>query len=236
MIRVGTAGWSIPGIVAGAFPAAGSVLERYARIFPAVEINSSFYRPHRPATYERWAASTPDAFRFAVKIPKTITHEARMAGAAEPLVKFLGEARALGGKLGPLLIQLPPSLRFDPVVAGDFLDLLRAQAQEAAVVEARHASWFTPEAEALLVRHRVGRVGADPALNPIAAAPAGWRGLSYRRLHGSPRMYASPYSEAYLTGLAEALRNDPAEEVWCMFDNTMLGAAAANGLELLSRL
>ena len=72
--RIGCAGWSIPKAHAGAFPAVGTALERYAQVFDCVEINSSFYRSHRPSTYERWAASVPDHFRFSVKMPKQITH------------------------------------------------------------------------------------------------------------------------------------------------------------------
>ena len=92
----------------------------------AVEINSSFYRPHQPQTYERWAASTPAGFRFAVKCPKQITHEARLEGAEDALARFVGEAGALGGKWAVLLVQLPPSLRFDTRVAGRFFEQVRA--------------------------------------------------------------------------------------------------------------
>src|SRR5690349_23923685 len=116
-VRVGTAGWSIPARFADAFPGTGSHLERYARRFDAAEINSSFYRPHRPETYARWAASVPDGFRFAVKVPREVTHRRRLAGAADVLDRFLGEAGALGEKLGPLLVQLPPSLAFDAATA-----------------------------------------------------------------------------------------------------------------------
>ena len=76
-IRVGCAGWSIPREHADRFPEEGSHLARYAGRFPAVEINSSFYKPHRPATYARWAASVPADFRFSVKVPKLATHERR---------------------------------------------------------------------------------------------------------------------------------------------------------------
>src|SRR4051794_26120937 len=100
-IRVGTAAWTIPAAHRAGFPEGASQLARYAGRFPAVEINSCFYRPHRPATYERWAASVPDAFRFAVKMPREITHERRLADAAGPLERFLAEAGALGDKLGP---------------------------------------------------------------------------------------------------------------------------------------
>ncbi len=109
---IGTAGWSIPAQHAGAFPGEGSHHERYSRRFSAVEINTSFYRPHRPGTYQRWAATVPADFRFAVKMPKEITHTRRLLQVTEPLTRFLGEAGALGEKLGPILVQLPPSLAF----------------------------------------------------------------------------------------------------------------------------
>ena len=100
-IRVGCAGWSIPKEHAGRFPEDGSHLARYAERFPAVEINSSFYRPHRPSTYARWAAETPEGFAFAVKVPKEITHTRRLVDADEPLDRFLDETAALGDKRGP---------------------------------------------------------------------------------------------------------------------------------------
>lgn len=236
MIRIGTAGWSIPRAVAPAFPEQGSTLERYAAVFPAVEINSSFYRPHRPSTYARWAASTPPDFRFSLKLPRTITHKARLADAAEPLARFLDQARALGGKLGVLVIQLPPSLAFDAARAEAFLTALRKAAAEKAALEPRHIGWFSDAADDLLKAFEVARIGADPALVPQAREPGGWRGLTYLRLHGSPQMYASPYSGADLASLAAELRCDGADEAWRLFDNTMTGAAAKNGLDLLGRL
>ena len=113
VIRVGCAGWGVPKEHAERFPEAGSHLERYARRFPAVEINSSFYCPHRPATYARWAASVPPGFRFAVKVPREITHLRRLADPEEPLHRFLAECGALEEALGPLLVQIPPG-RADP--------------------------------------------------------------------------------------------------------------------------
>jgi uncharacterized protein YecE (DUF72 family) len=236
MIRVGTAGWTIPKTSAAAFPAEGSTLERYAAVFDAVEINSSFYRPHRPSTYARWAAATPDHFRFSLKLPRTITHEARLVDIAAPLTRFLDEARMLGPKLGVLVIQSPPSLAFDARVAAAFLAVLRDEVDEAAAFEPRHASWFSDEANTLLETYRVARIGADPARVARGSEPGGWRGLTYLRLHGSPRMYASTYDQGYIDTLAAKLKSDPAADAWCMFDNTMLGAAAANGLDLRRRL
>jgi uncharacterized protein YecE (DUF72 family) len=233
---VGCAGWSLPRASQPRFPAEGTHLERYAARFPAVEINSSFYRPHRPATYARWAAGVPDGFRFSVKVPRAVTHERRLVGAEALLDGFLAEAGALGPALGCLLVQLPPSLAFDPAAAGAFLAALRARHEGPVALEPRHASWFADAADALLVEHRVGRVAADPARVPAAAVPGGWGGTVYHRLHGSPRIYYSAYEPPTIDALAAALRAPAAAAPWCIFDNTALGAATENALELLARL
>lgn len=237
-IAVGTAGWSVPGTQAAHFPGAGSHLERYARRFPIVEINTSFYRPHRVATYARWAAAVPEGFRFAVKVPRTITHDRRLADGAEPLARFLAEVAGLGSKLGPLLLQLPPSLAFDRVTAGAFLaDLRRAVAGDI-VCEPRHRSWFAAEVERRLNDLAIARVAADPAPVRGAGEPGGWRGLSYYRLHGSPRMYYSAYAPAFLDRCAERLRADAAQRrtAWCIFDNTAAFAATGDALDTLARV
>lgn len=233
---VGCAGWGLPRGAQPRFPAAGTHLARYAARLPAAEVNSSFYRPHRPATYARWAASVPAGFRFSVKLPRAVTHERRLAGTEPLLDAFLEGVAALGPALGCLLVQLPPSLAFDAAAADTFLAALRARHGGPVAVEPRHASWFVPSVEALLAAHRVGRVAADPARVPAAAEPGGWPGTVYYRLHGSPRVYYSAYDDARLDALAERLRRPAGAPPWCVFDNTASGAATANALDLLDRL
>lgn len=236
-IRIGTAGWSIPRASAFRFDTTGTHLERYARVLRAVEINSSFYRPHAATTYARWRDSTPPDFRFAVKMPKTITHELRLENAREPLAAFLAQTDGLGRKRGPILVQLPPSLQFDAAVASAFLDLVRAVYDGPLVCEPRHATWFADPAEALLDRYRIARVAADPPPVPAAAVPAGWKRFVYFRLHGSPRMYWSRYDENVIASLTETLHGiQTTEDVWCVFDNTATGAATENAWELHERL
>ncbi|UVF21624.1 DUF72 domain-containing protein [Microvirga terrae] len=232
-VRIGTASWSIPKVHAVLFPAKGSHLERYGAVFNAVEINSSFYRPHRRATYERWAASVPEDFRFAVKVPKAITHERRLRGVGDLLDRFLSEADGLGPKLGPLLVQMPPSLRFQPDITDHFLRDLRSRTEGGVVCEPRHGSWFTREVESLLVELRIARVAADPAPVVGADEPGGWRGLSYYRLHGSPRIYYSAYNAEYREALAKVLTSDAAAgaQTWCIFDNTAAGAATDDAVK-----
>ena len=234
---VGCAGWTLPRDVQAGFSADGSHLQRYASRFPAVEINSSFHRPHRPATYARWAESVPAGFRFSVKLPRAITHQLRLVDAEDALAAFLAEAGALGEKLACLLVQLPPSLEFDADVAERFLTALAARTGVQAVCEPRHPPWFTARADGLLGAFRVARVAADPARVPEAAEPGGWSGLAYYRLHGSPRIYYSAYDADYLDALATRIRDQAAgRQVWCIFDNTAAGAAAQNALDLLARL
>ena len=266
-MRIGSAGWSIPRAWRDAFAnpddlpaqvgqgspvpasdgrAGASHLEKYARRFSAVEINSSFYRHHRRTTYERWAAAVPSDFRFAVKLPRTITHDQSLVAFDAPLDVFLEEVSGLGDRLGPLLVQLPPSLPFDEGVANEFFAGLRAMHGGDVVCEPRHPTWFEDDADALLSRYQVARVAADPACVPAAARPGGSSHLVYARLHGSPHMYRSSYASAFLEQIGEMLvtaqrradglaRGGPTcmAEAWCIFDNTTLGAATGNALELL---
>jgi uncharacterized protein YecE (DUF72 family) len=237
-LHIGCAGWSIPRAASHEFATQGSALERYAARFSATEINSSFYRSHKPSTYARWAASVPDAFRFSVKVPKTITHELRLAGAGALFVNFMLEVSELGHKLGCLLVQLPPSLEFNHAVADSFFGAVRAMYGGAIACEPRHVSWFTPNARAIYSRHGISRVGADPAPT-VEAATAGIESpVSYLRLHGSPRTYYSAYTPAFLHSLATSIRHDLAHRthVWCIFDNTALGAATTNALELMAQV
>jgi uncharacterized protein YecE (DUF72 family) len=231
---VGTAGWAIPAAVRNTFPLEGTALQRYAGVMPCAEVNSSFHRPHRRATWERWADSVPEGFRFSVKIPKAISHTRRLVDAEAELAQFIAEAAGLGGRLAIFLLQLPPSLVFDPETTAAFLSATRSLTDVPVVIEPRHASWFEPIADALLAELRVARIAADPVKVPAAARPGGWRGLSYFRLHGSPVMYRSAYDEDRLQDYAAALTQDVAagRPVWCIFDNTASSAALADALTL----
>lgn len=235
--RIGTAGWSIARESAARFPVKGAGLERYSAVLNAVEINSSFHRPHRASTWERWRETVPEDFRFSVKVPKWITHEAKLVECEEPLATFIGEAGALGDKLAVLLVQLPPKLEFDAAVAERFFAGLAALSPAAIACEPRHASWFTGEADDLLNRLKVARVAADPAKHEGAGEPGGWRGLSYWRLHGSPVMYRSSYADR-IASYAAAIGEDAAagRESWCVFDNTASSAATGDALALKDML
>ena len=212
-VLVGTAGWSIPRTAMDAFPSTGSHLERYAAVFPAVEINSSFHRPHRRSTYERWAASVPPAFRFSVKMPKEISHKTRLVDCGALIEAFLSQVGGLGGKLSVLLLQLPPSFAFEEKVASSFFALLRLMLDPAidVVCEPRNATWFAEDADRCLFGYKVARVVADPVLVAGGDRPGGWPGMTYRRLHGSPRIYYSPYPASSILDVAGAIAEERGE-------------------------
>lgn len=230
-LHIGCAGWSIPSAEAGRFEMQGSHLERYAQVFDTVEINSSFHRPHQLKTYSRWADAVPDNFTFTVKVPKEITHQRKLVDCEVPLAQYLDEIAGLGQKLAVVLIQLPPKSALDIAVTTEFFDMFRSRYSGRVACEPRHASWFSPEGEALLSEFEIARVAADPALLPAASEPGGWDGFRYYRLHGSPRIYYSAYSAKFLQGIATQI-NQKQSPVWCIFDNTTLGAAIPDALAL----
>lgn len=234
---IGCAGWNIPKEAAARFPEAGSHLERYAAVFPAVEINTSFYKPHRPATYARWAESVPDDFRFAVKVPRSITHDAQMRGIDGLLARFAGEVGELKHKLGCLLVQFPPKLGFHDETARDFFMKLEDTFGCMVACEGRHPSWFSENATEVLRERKVTRVIADPAAGQPGPHVPTTSDL-YVRLHGAPRIYYSSYSRDYLDALVRdlAVHGAAGRQVWCIFDNTAAGEAVPNALDVLTAL
>ena len=235
---VGCAGWNIPAHAKPHFSEMTPSLKRYAERFSAVEINSSFYRPHRRATYARWADIVPARFQFSVKAPKEITHALRLMNCEPLLERFVADVSALGSHLGCILFQLPPRLFFESHVADAFFLVLRGCHQGPVVVEPRHVTWFAPEAEEILVKYGIARVAADPKRADGGDSPGGEPSVVYYRLHGSPETYVSAYSRIYIASLASQLEahSRRGASTWCIFDNTARGAATLNALELVNAL
>lgn len=231
---VGTSGW-VYGPWRGPFYPEGlrraDELGFLAERMSSVELNGSFYSLQRPESYRRWAEQTPDDFVFSVKGSRYITHMKRLRDVETALANFLASGvLALGGKLGPLLWQLPPSLEFEPERLAEFFALLprsTAQAAELAArhderldgraltetdadrpmrhaLEVRHSSFATAEAVELLREHDVALVVADAA--------GSWPHLEdvtsdfvYLRFHGAEELYASGYSNDDLTRWARLI-------------------------------
>jgi uncharacterized protein YecE (DUF72 family) len=239
-IDIGIAGWSIPADYrASASTPAESHLVQYARRFSCVEINSSFYKPHLPATYERWGSCVPPAFRFAAKLPKDITHQHRLVSCHDLVRRFCGSVAGLAEKLAVVLVQLPPSLVFEPLSAESVFCQLHKGLKARIVCEPRHASWFDAGVDRFLSGVGVTRVFADPPIGGPAKPQLQEKSFSYLRLHGRPHTYYSAYTSRYLCDLARRLKTvSPAADAhaWCIFDNTARGAAWPDALKLKEEL
>lgn len=189
-LLVGTSGWQYRDWRGVLYPPGvpqRSWLDVYAGQFPTVEVNNAFYRLPERSVFERWCEHTPDGFVVAVKVSRYLTHIKRLADPAEPVARLVDRAAGLGERLGPYLLQLPPTLRADP----DRLDAcLRAFPSDARVaVEPRHDSWWTDEVRRILERRGAALCWADRLGRPISPL---WRTADwgYVRLHegtASPR-------------------------------------------------
>jgi uncharacterized protein YecE (DUF72 family) len=203
---IGTAGWSVPNSMRELFPQTGSHLQRYSSVFNAVEVNTSFYKDHLPKTYERWAQTVPEDFRFSVKLSKYFTHERCLNVSEADLILVLDSIFHLGDKLGALLVQLPPSL----------------------TLEAKTA----PEGLQMMKRYHLSKVFADPAPCPLPDQEALSSSPSYYRLHGSPEIYRSAYDLPFVSSISEEIKSHPGSAAWCIFDNTTFGWSHENAYQL----
>lgn len=234
---IGTAGWSLPKELRGKFPKEGSLLERYSQRFNCVEINSSFYRDHSASTYSRWAQSVPDRFRFSIKLSQQFSHAQKLKVKSQDLKRKLSDILQLGDKLGCLLVQLPPSLEFDQKSSSRFFQSLRQIYSGPIALEPRNISWASHGAWRVLETNKVSPVIADPSALSHMGDLSRFQ-FVYYRLHGAPIRYRSEYSQDALKAYSKQIKAFTKERknVWCIFDNTMFGHAARNGLDLMGIL
>lgn len=244
-MRIGISGWNYPPWRGGFYPKGlrqKDELSHAARQFGSIEINGTFYGLQKPESFIRWRDETPEDFVFSVKGPRYITHELRLKEVETPLANFLASGLlALGSKLGPILWQFPPSMRFDAGRFQQFLGMLPHTAQEALAlarrhddhvagrtwlqfdgkqpirhaVEIRHDSFKTPEFIQLLRRHDIALVCADavdwPLLTDLTSD------FVYCRLHGAEELYVSGYDDEALDRWAARIR------LWAQGDDPEAG-------------
>ena len=235
-IRLGTSGWDYPEWVGPVYPPRGATdrLAYYARQFPIVEVNSTFYRLPAPAVAASWARRTPARFRFAAKFPQTITHDLRLVGTEPELARFLSVVRPLrdAGKFVAALLQLPPSLAFDAGTVRAFYASLPRDLPVA--VEFRERSWLVPASYALLREFHLAHVIVDgPHLPPVLAVTAPFAYVRWHG-HGNPLWYDYTYSADEITSWIPRVRT-LAEEVatiYGFFNNHFRGDAAVNARSL----
>jgi uncharacterized protein YecE (DUF72 family) len=219
-LLIGTSGWQYRSWRETFYPAGvpqARWLEHYAARFQTVEVNNAFYRLPEARTFADWARRTPDDFLVAVKMSRYLTHVRRLRQPAEPVELFLSRARHLGAKLGPVLLQLPPTLRADIQALDTTLGCFPSTVRVA--VELRHESWFTDETAALLARHGAALCLADgPKLRTPVWRTAGW---AYLRLHegrATPRpCYGRTALSSWARRLAEAW--GPDADTFAFFNN-----------------
>lgn len=206
----------------------------YAQHFRSVEVNNSFYRLPSEKAFSNWHDGTPAGFIFAVKASRIITHYRKLRNVEEPLTTFLGRARALKEKLGPILYQLPPSLARDDSLLEGFLSLLPKGVRH--VVEFRHQSWYQTPVFRILRRHGVGYciVSTPDFESPfVVTAP-----FAYIRFHGSTALYAGSYSHEEIDRWANRIHDGThgAREVFAFFNNDAEANAVYNAQELMRKL
>ncbi|SDC44517.1 DUF72 domain-containing protein [Actinokineospora iranica] len=237
-VRIGTSGWVYPEWRKVYYPPGlphRQELPYLSRRVDTIEINGTFYGPRKPADFRRWRDLAPDGFVFAVKGPRLVTHVRRLRSAEEPVAEFFGSGvLELGEKLGPILWQVPASLRFDPEVLGGFLRVLPRDQRHA--LEVRHPSFARDEVADLLAAHGVALVVSD--------SPGVWPSLltdtadfAYLRLHGDTELYKSAYSDTALDLWADRVcRWRHERDVYVYFDNTMAAAAPGDAEKLAGRV
>jgi uncharacterized protein YecE (DUF72 family) len=229
VILVGTSGWQYKDWRERFYPAGtpqSRWLEHYAENFATVEVNNAFYRLPERDTFVAWRDRTPGDFCVAVKMSRYLTHIKRLREPAEPVRRFLDRASGLGGKLGPVLLQLPPTLRLDLGALDEVLARFPSSVKVA--VEPRHASWWVPETRELLEKHQAALCWSDRLGRPVAPT---WRtaDFGYLRLHEGrarphPR-YGKAALRSWVTRIAESYDTEP---VYVYFNNDPGGAAIAD--------
>lgn len=232
MILIGTSGWQYrdwrgvlypPGVPQRRW------LEYYAERFATVELNNAFYRLPARETFAGWHDRTPAGFVVAVKASRYLTHVRRLREPADPVATLLSRAAGLGDRLGPVLLQLPPTLTADPGLLSATLDAFPAGQRVA--VEPRHESWWTPEIRAVLERHGAALCWAD-RLGPVTPT---WRtaGFGYLRLHEGSEDLWPRYPRARLRRWLDLIADTYADaDTYVYFNNDPDGVAVADAVTL----
>jgi uncharacterized protein YecE (DUF72 family) len=236
-LRIGTSGWMYDDWRGRFYPPdvpKTRWLQHYSQHFSTVELNSSFYHLPSEKAFGTWRDKAPDGFVCALKVSRYITHLKKLREVEEPLQTFVTRARLLGNRLGPLLYQMPPSMKRNDSLLESFLQLLPGDLEH--VFEFRNESWFDDAVCALLHRHGAAFCVYDlpGTTTPIVATA----GFAYLRFHGSTGLYDSCYTDhelqswaAKIAGLARGLSS-----VYVYFNNDTNAYAIRNAVQLTALL
>jgi uncharacterized protein YecE (DUF72 family) len=234
VLSIGTSGWQYRDWRGRFYPEGLPQrlwLEHYAGHFSVVEINNAFYRLPERRTFEQWRQRTPDTFRFAVKMSRYLTHVKRLREPAEPVARFLDRAAGLGDKLGPVLLQLPPTLKADLGALDETLAQFPGTVR--VVVEPRHQTWFTDECRALLERRGAALCWADRLGRPVTPL---WvtADFGYLRLHEGRAEPRPRYGRRALKTWMDRLH--AVREGFAFFNNDPGGAAVTDADAMIALL
>lgn len=232
MLTIGTSGWQYRdwrGVIYPPKLPQRLWLEEYAKHYATVEVNNAFYRLPERHTFEQWRERTPDDFVVAVKMSRYLTHVKRLRDPAEPVARFLDRARGLGPKLGPVLLQLPPTLKADLAMLDAVLTKFPSDVR--VVVEPRHRSWFSDDCRKLLEKRGAALCWADRLGRPVTPL---WTtaGFGYLRLHEGRANPRPAYGRTALRTWLTRLEHFP--EAYVYFNNDPGGAAVRNADTLIS--
>lgn len=236
-LYVGTSGWSYrhwSGIFYPKDIKPDKYLEYYITKFTCVELNSSFYNLPLKTTVTGWMNRTPETFRFSTKLSRFITHQLKLVNSEGALEKYFEVFESMKGRLGPVLIQLPPGLSYDKSLICNFLDLIKEQySLYRFAIEVRHESWINDNFFDLLAHRGIALVIADSG-NRFPFYETTTADFVYLRFHGREQLYVSDYSEADLKLYAGKIIRwlDEDKEVWVFFNNDLHGFAINNAVTL----
>ncbi len=237
-IHVGTSGWSYKHWKEIYYPTELKPVEYlsyYSNRFKIAEINTSFYHLPKKQTVLNWVEKAGEDFMFCPKISKYITHIKKLQDANEPLQKFFEVFDLIQPNLGPVLIQLPPSLKYQSEMAATFFNALHIyQSDYDFVLEIRHPSWLEDEPQKLLRSYSIGFVMSH-SKDRFPYAELITSKHIYLRLHGPGALYASDYSDQMLQNYAQKFLHwqGAGHEVWAFFNNDIQGFAYRNAARLL---
>lgn len=243
---IGTSGWHYSDWLGAFYPAdvtGYNELTYHARFFNTVENNSSFYRVASEPTYKTWLKMTPEHYTFSIKLNRQITHTHKLElsdDVRQQVEYILDTTQVLGNKMGALLIQLPPSFKFDLQGLDTFLAYFTKEVRARAhvfdlAIEFRNKYWFTDEAYELLRKYNVALVAADssryPGVRELTAD------IAYIRMHGPTKLFASSYSDEQLKELAGYIRKvmRKTQRIYVYFNNDFHCYAIKNA-QTLQRL
>ncbi|WP_036548115.1 DUF72 domain-containing protein [Nocardia seriolae] len=230
--RIGTSGWQYPdwrGVLYPEGVAQRRWLELYARSFATVELNAAFYRPLPRSVFEGWRDRLPANFVMAVKASRTLTHYRRLRDPRDPVERMIDAARGLGDRLGPIRLQLPPTLAAAPELLAAALTLIPADVRVA--VEPRHESWWTDPVRSVLADHNAALCWADRLGTPVTPL---WRTAdwAYVRFHEGAGESPPRYSESVLAEWVRRIDRiwEPDRDVYVYFNNDSGGAAVRDAI------